>query len=79
MNKINECKDKYEIVDNDKEIIEIKNKLIRSMNYKEIEKNLIDYYSNKNVKDLELCAFKNSKIIKKIQKDKFQFIKNNII
>jgi len=79
MNKINECKDKYEIVDNDKEIIEIKNKLIRSMNYKEIEKNLIDYYSNKNVKDLELCAFKNSKIIKKIQKDKFQFIKNNIL
>ena len=41
------CNEKYEIVDNDKEIIEIKNKLIRSEDYKEIEKNLIDYYSNK--------------------------------
>ena len=72
MNKINKCKDKYDIVDNDKEIIEIKNKLMRSMNYKEFEKNLIDYYSNKNVKDLELCAFKNFK-------DKINFIKKNVI
>ena len=46
------CNEKYEIVDNDKEIIEIKNKLIRSEDYNDIERNLIHYYSNKNVKIL---------------------------
>ena len=73
------CNEKYEIVDNDKEIIEIKNKLIRSEDYKEIEKNLIDYYSNKYVKDLELCVLKKCKNINKIQKDKLNFIKKNVI
>ena len=73
------CNEKYEIVDNDKEIIEIKNKLIRSEDYNDIERNLIDYYSNKNVKDFELCALKKCKNIKKIQKDKLNFIQKNVI
>jgi len=73
------CKDKYEIINNDKEIDDINNKLFSSVNYKDIEKNLINLYSKQNVKDLELCAFKKCKNIKMIHQDKLKFIKNNII
>ena len=73
------CKETYEIVEKDKEIIEINNKINELKNYKEIEKNLIDYYSNKNVKDLELCVFKNCKNIKNIQDKYLKFINNCII
>jgi hypothetical protein len=73
------CNEKNEIVEKDKEIIKINNKINELKNYKEIEKNIIDFYSNKNIKDLSLCVFKKCKNIKNIQDKYLKFINNCII
>jgi hypothetical protein len=69
------CEDKIKIFEKDKKLMKINNNII---NYKDIEKNIIELYSNKKAKDLLLCGFKNCKFTKKIQDKYLKFINNSI-
>lgn len=74
------CEEKLKIFEKDKKLVKINYNIINELkNYKEIEKDIIDFYSNKKIKDLALCVFKNCKFIKKIQDKYLKFINNSII
>ena len=74
------CEEKTKIFEKDKKLVKLNYNIINELkNYKKIEKDIIDFYSNKKTKDMVLCAFKNCKFIKKIQDKYLKFINNSII
>lgn len=63
-----------------KKLVKLNYNIINELkNYKKIEKDIIDFYSNKKIKDMVLCAFNNCKFIKNIQDKYLKFINNSII
>jgi len=74
------CEEKIKIYEKDKKLVKLNYNIINELkNYKKIEKDIIDFHSNKKTKDMVLCAFNNCKFIKNIQDKYLKFINNSII
>ena len=58
------CKDELEKIHNDKKLKVLKKRLEKRKDWKDIDKIILEIYSNKNQKDFDLCVFKNCKIRK---------------
>ena len=58
------CKDELEKINNDKKLKVLKKRLEKMKDWKDIDKIILEIYSNKNQKDFDLCVFKNCKIRK---------------
>ena len=58
------CKDELEKINNDNKLKVLKKRLEKRKDWKDIDKIILEIYSNKNQKDFDLCEFKNCKIRK---------------
>lgn len=72
------CKDKYDKVINDKNLIKDKRNLDNIKDLKKKEKAIIDIYSSKIQKDLDLCAYKKCNNHKKLHELKIKSLKDKI-
>ena len=74
------CEEKIKIYEKDKKLVKLNYNIINELkNYKKIEKDIIEFHSNKKTNDMVLCAFKNCIFIKNIQDKYLKFINNSII
>ena len=69
------CKDELDKINNDNKLKVLKKRLEKKKDFKEIDKIILEIYSNKNQKDFDLCEFKNCKI----RKDFHELIINGLI
>jgi hypothetical protein len=72
------CKKENDMISNDKEIRNDKMKLEETKDLKEREKLITKIYSNKLQNEVDLCAYKNCKIHKKLYEAKIKSIKDKI-
>jgi len=72
------CKEKNDKVIKDKKLVELKTKLNKENNIKKKEKIIRQVYSNPIQRDLDLCAYKSCKIVKKLQKLRLKTFKDKI-
>jgi len=72
------CKEKFEKVSNDKKLVELKMKMNKEKDIGKKEKIIRQVYSNPIQRDLDLCAYKNCKIVKEIQKLRYKTLKDKI-
>ena len=74
----NKCKEKYDKVMNDKNLISGKRRFLKEKDIIKKEKIIRKVYSNPIQRDLDLCAYKSCKIVKKLQKHRLKIMKDKM-
>lgn len=74
----NKCKEKFDKVINDKKLVSGKMKLNKENNIVKKEKIIRQVYSNPIQRDLDLCAYKNCKMVKKLLIYRLKIFKDKI-
>lgn len=74
----NKCKEKYDKVMNDKKLVSGKKRFLKEKDIIKKEKIIRKVYSNPIQRELDLCAYKSCKIVKKLQKHRLKIMKDKI-